>query len=90
MRLWSLPYQAVQAMGMAEEVIRGNCKDSSKVYRWDQVQLNLPGSDEYDSSKPWVSKLRLDDGRIAADLFIFVDDLRPTGPSHGKAWCAAK
>jgi hypothetical protein len=34
--------------------------------------------------------LRLDDGRIAADLFIFVDDLRPTGPNYKDAWKAAR
>jgi hypothetical protein len=80
MGLRSLPYQAVQAMGVAEEVIRGDRKDSQNVYRWDFVRMNLPGSEGYDPSKPWASKIRSEDGNIAADLFIFVDDLRPTGP----------
>jgi hypothetical protein len=90
MGLKSSPYQAVQAMGVAEEVIRGDRKNPENVFRWDEVVCNLPGSDSYDPSKPWVYKTRADDGRIAADLFIFVDDLRPTGPSKKDAWLAAR
>jgi hypothetical protein len=84
MGLRSLPYQYVQAMGIAEEVIRGDHEDPENVFRWDHVELNLPGNPEYDPSRPWVAKYRLEDGRIAADLFIFVDDLRPTGPIVAK------
>jgi hypothetical protein len=51
--------------------------------------LNLPGSDDYDPNQPWVSKIRLEDNRIAADLFIFVDNMRPTGLSRKEAWQAA-
>jgi hypothetical protein len=90
MELCSSPYQAVQAMGVAEEIIRGDRSDPTNVYRWDSVKLNLPGSAEYDPNRPWVHKVRLEDGRIAADLFIFVDDLRPTGSSRKEAWLAAR
>jgi hypothetical protein len=90
MGLRSSPYQAVQAMGVAEEFIWGDRKDPMNVFRWDYVRLNLPGSETYDPSKPWVSKLRLEDERIAADLFIFVDALRPTGPSRKDCWLAAR
>jgi hypothetical protein len=54
------------------------------------VRLNLPGSNDYDPSKPWVSKIRLEDEQIAADLFILVDDMRPTGPSWKECWLAAR
>jgi hypothetical protein len=37
-----------------------------------------------------VSKFRSSDQKIAADLFIFVDDLRPTGSSQKEGWEAAK
>jgi len=79
MGLKSSPYQCTQAMGITEEVIRGVRKDPKNIFRWDYVRLNLPGSGGYDPSLPWVSKVREEDGRIAADLFTFVDDLRPTG-----------
>jgi hypothetical protein len=76
-------------MGMVEEVIRGDWKDPNNVFCWDKVMLNLPGSKDYDPNKPWVYKLRLDGGRIAANLFTFVDNLRPTEPSWKEAWLAA-
>ena len=43
--------------------------------------LNLPGSKKYDPFMPWVSKIRLDDGHVACDLFIYVDDGRVCAPS---------
>jgi hypothetical protein len=61
------PYQVVQAMGMVEEVIhviRGDWKDPNNVFCWDRVMLNLLGSEAYDPNKPWVYKLRLDDGQL--------------------------
>jgi hypothetical protein len=90
MGLRSSPYQVVQAMGVAEEFIRGDRRDPNNVYRWDNVKLNLPGSEFYDPNCPWVYKERTDDGHITADLFIFVDGLRPTGPSRKEAWEAAR
>jgi hypothetical protein len=90
MGLRSSPFQCVQALGIAEEVIRGDHTDPENVFRWDTVVMNLPGSEDYDPSKPWVAKYRIEDGRLAADLFIFVDDFRPTGPSRADAWQAAR
>jgi hypothetical protein len=87
MGLKSPPYQACQAMGFAEEVIRGSRRETNNVFRWDRVRMNLPGSDEYDPSLPWVSKVRKCDGRIAADVVTFVDDSRPSGPAKEDAWC---
>jgi hypothetical protein len=65
-------------MRVAEEFIRGDRRDPNNVFRWDNVKLNLPGSEFYDPNRPWVYKERTAEGQIAADLFIFVDDLRPT------------
>jgi hypothetical protein len=84
--LKSSPYQCTQAMGMAEEVIRGDCLEPTNVFRWDRVRLNLPGKEGYDPSVPWVSKVRDSDGWITADLFTFVDALRPTGSSKEQGW----
>jgi hypothetical protein len=79
MGLKSSPYQAVQAILVAREVILGDRKDASNVFRWDDVRLNLLGAADYYPALPWVSKVRIEDGRIAADLFIYVDDVRVTG-----------
>jgi hypothetical protein len=76
-------------MSVAEEVIKGERSDESNVYQWVWVRLNLPGNVDYDPNLPWVSKMRLD-GKIAADLFIFVDDLTPTGPGRKLSWQAAR
>jgi hypothetical protein len=89
MGLTSSPYQACQGMGFAEEVIHGDRLDSNNIFRWDRVRLNLPGSQAYNPSKPWVSKVRSEDGNIAVDFCTFVDDSRPTGPTKQEAWIAA-
>jgi hypothetical protein len=90
MGLKSSPYQCTQAMAIAEEVIQRDRMDPANMFRWDYVRFNLPGSPNYDPSVPWVSKVRTEDGQIAADLFTFVDDLRPTGSSKKEAWQAAR
>jgi hypothetical protein len=75
---------------VADEVIRGNHHaDGKNVFEWVRIRLNLPGDRNYDPSLPWVSKVKAD-GRIAADLFTFVDDLRPTGPGRRDCWRAAR
>jgi hypothetical protein len=56
MGLRSLPFQWVQAMGIAKEVIQGDPTDFKNVFWWDLVELNLPGSEGYDRSRPWVAK----------------------------------
>ena len=48
MGLKSSPYQAVQAVMVTEEVIKGDWLDPDNVFRWDVVRLNLRGSDDYD------------------------------------------
>jgi hypothetical protein len=52
--------------------------------------LNLPGSQDYDPRLPWVSKIRVADGKIAPDIFIYVDDARVTGPSEEDCWKATR
>eukprot|EP00978_Attheya_sp_CCMP212_P016531 scaffold43382_cov49-Attheya_sp.AAC.2 len=90
MGLRSSPYQAVQAMAMAKEYIRGDRKDPNNIFRWDSVEFNLPGSKDYDPLLPWVYKVRLSDGKIAVDVFGFVDDFRQTGNSAKEAWLAGR
>jgi hypothetical protein len=54
------------------------------------VALNLPGSPKYSPNRPWVVKYGAEDARITADLFIFVDDLQPTGPCPENTWLAKR
>lgn len=90
MGLKSSPYQAGQGCCVADEVIRGDPGDQHNVFRWDTVRMNCPGSEGYDASKPWVSKVRKEDGCIASDFVSFVDDFRPSGPTSKEAWQAAR
>jgi hypothetical protein len=73
------PYQTGQGMGHAKEKIMGDPHDCLNVFLWKEVRLNLPGVEEYDPFLYWVAKIR-EDGRVAADLFIYMNDMRPTGP----------
>jgi hypothetical protein len=83
------PYAAVQAMLIAQEVIMGDPSDALNIFRWEQLRLNLPGQANYDPSRAWVTKLRRD-GSIAADMFIYVDDIRTSAPTASEAWLASQ
>jgi len=84
------PYQAVQGALVAEEVILGDREDPNNIFRWDKVVLNLPGSASYDPTRAWVYKVRLKDGRVAADLATYVDDQRVSAPSDREGWRASR
>ena len=90
MGLKSSPYSAVQAMLIAQEVILGDQWDEEhNVFHWKELQLNLPGMASYDPSKAWVCKIR-SDGTVAADIFIYVDDIRCSAPTLAEAWQASQ
>jgi len=72
------------------EKILGDPNDSDNPFQWETVEMNLPGSANYDPSRPWVFKWCRKDGKIACDLFIYVDDLRPTGPTEEDCWAATR
>jgi hypothetical protein len=82
------PYCASRAMRRLEPTLKGARDDASNIFRWSTVKLNLPGSNDYDPTKPWVFKVR-DDGVLAADLFTYCDDLRPTAPTKEECWDGA-
>ena len=89
MGLKSSPYLCVQGMLHVTEMIFGERRDDGNAFQWDHVRLNLPGSQHYDPSLPWVSKVRKD-GHIASDVFDYVDDLRPTGHDEEACWKATR
>ena len=74
------PYTSVKSGLISEEVIRGDRHNTNvgadgkeeNPFQWKSIRLNLPGPG-YDPSLSWVSKLR-EDGRLACDVFTFVDD----------------
>jgi len=62
MGLKNSPYNTIQGVLFAEEVIRGDHLNKKNVFRWDAVRLNLPGSPTYMPHLSWVSKIRSHDG----------------------------
>ena len=75
------PYQAIRFMIWAEHIVRGDRMDKANPFHWSHVQLNLPGSLDYDPSLPWVAKRR-EDGSLASEFYIYVDDVRITASSE--------
>jgi hypothetical protein len=63
----------------------GDPNDVSNVFKCKKVRLNLPGTPDFDPSMAWVAKVR-GGGRVAADLFIYMDDFSPTGPNAKECW----
>jgi hypothetical protein len=72
-----------------EQLARGDRHDPTNVFGWDHITLNLPGSENYVASDPWVYKTRAD-GSVANDFRAYVDDLRATGQSQEECWQATR
>ncbi len=83
----SSPYIALQGVLWAEEYLLGNLQDSTNPFRFEEVRLNLPGSELYLPHLPWVMKVR-DTGDIASKLLTYVDDLRTIAGSEEDCWKA--
>jgi hypothetical protein len=70
MGLRTSPYQAIQAMMWAKEVILGDRHDPNNVFQWQRLVLNLPGMPTYDPSRSWICKVR-EDGTLAC-AFVYL------------------
>jgi len=90
------PYNSVKMALIVEEVSKGDRHQSNvgcdgrelNPFQWETVKLNLPGSWEYDPCVSWITK-QSKDGRIACDVFTFVDDERVIGPDEKLTWQAS-
>lgn len=74
------PFNAGKMFAITVDVIRGNPSDAHNPFRWNRVQCNFPGCPTYDPSIPWCRKMFND--TPAADLEVYVDDVRPYGPTE--------
>ena len=83
------PYFVTKDMMVIKKSVRVNRLDSSNVFRCVLVNLNLPGISDYNHSRPWVYKQRID-GTVAADVCYCIDDGRPTAPTAWEGWCASR
>ena len=79
------PYCTTRDVKRIEEFLKGSKDNPRNPFRWYKVVLNLPGMKKYDPSLPWVFKIRTD-GKMAGDLFIYIDDLRVAASNEVDAW----
>lgn len=75
----SSPYNTIQGISMAEEIVWGDPSDVNYILHWKTVLLNLPGSLTYQPGKPWVLKIRSSHEKMACDFITYIDDMRTAG-----------
>jgi hypothetical protein len=89
------PYNSMKKALVVKEICRGDRHEERlgldgkelNPFQWMQINLNLPGTREYNPCMSWISKMR-SDGHVACDIFAFVDDERVTGPDKELTWQA--
>jgi hypothetical protein len=79
------PYCSIQGGLRAKRIILGDPDDPSNPFQWDTVTENLPCSEGYNPTLPWISKVRKDK-QSAADIAQYVDDVRVVAPTEDLAW----
>ncbi len=82
------PYLACRYLLRARKILLGDRLNPSNPYRWEKVIKNYPGLISYNPLRPRVYKIRTD-GKIAADLHKYIDDLRPTSVDEKEMWDAS-
>ena len=82
------PYRSIQLMIIAKVLAYGDHTDRTNPFHWERIVLNLPGSEFYDPTLPWVFKIRYD-GHLACDIYVYVDDGKVTGWCKAACWEAA-
>ena len=70
------PFVTTQTFGWSEEIIIGDRLDITNPFYWDKVILNLPGTDDYEPSMPWVHKWNSRSKSMAAFFGTYIDDIR--------------
>ena len=50
------PYQAVQGALIVKRLALGTPADTTNVFQWKKLDLNLPGDHGYHAGDPWISK----------------------------------
>jgi hypothetical protein len=88
MGLTGSPYTCVQGACRGKRVALGDRTDQENVFRWESVIVNLPGTWDYDPTRPRIYKTT-SEGNVAADLVIYIDDVRAVANSLADAWKAS-
>jgi hypothetical protein len=88
MGLTGSPYTCFQGAVRGERVTLGDRTDRENPFHWEGVVFNVPGSWDYDPSRPRIYKVRWD-GRIADELVIYIDDVLAVSFTHAEVWRAS-
>jgi hypothetical protein len=85
------PYLAIKYQLLAEEVIHGDRLSPANPFGWAKVILNLPGSEAYDPTQPWVYRLDAKGNKACGGptYTTYVDDVRMIGYSIAACWAVA-
>ena len=84
------PFICTQSFAWCEEIVLGDHRCLDNPFRWDQVVLNLPGSESYEPKLPWVYKFDSLEQRLASFFVTYIDDIRTGGASESLAWAASR
>ena len=76
MGFWCSPYIATQSFAWSEEIVVGDLSDPNNPFAWNEIKLNLPGSDSYNPSMPWIYKWNSVADCMPAFFGTYVDDVR--------------
>jgi hypothetical protein len=84
MGLTSSPYFRIKGLLIALEFVRGHRCCKSNPFRWDRLEINLPGDPGYDPRRSKLS--RLSEGHLAALIITYVDDMRAAAGGEQACW----
>ena len=85
MGLSSSPFNSIQSIMIAKNIIIGDRKDAKNPFHWNEPEKNLPFSESHKASLPQLRKMRLD-GRYGLEIVIYVDNVRIVACSEDIAW----
>jgi hypothetical protein len=91
------PYSSIKMSLIVGEICRGDRHEEGvgidgrelNLFQWHHIQLNLPGTRDYNPCLSWVSKMRADES-AACDVFEFVNNERVTGMDKELTWQASQ
>ena len=82
--LRSYLFMCTQTFVWSDDVICGDHLDPANTLGWDKVDLNLPGDQECDPTKPWVYRFNSVASQMASFFTTYIDDIR-TGYHSNKS-----
>ena len=79
-------YNSARYLAIAMEAGIGDPLDLLNAFFWDKLILNLPCSESFNPSMPWLYKLDSRVSRITCNIVTFMDDSRIIGYSIEQCW----